>query len=317
MESKRERTTRRTSFFQRYLIPITIASSVVVSGTVGYFVSQFNMNRDTNESISQAEMQSRVDDMQAESVTTIEKEVPQIINDLEEYDQDLTQLVQQVDWLKENMAPVRSILEHINSATLVISGVNSVVSSPVLGKMSSYLSSANSTLNEVDDVLFRLEHLSSIKQEMAETRKRVSQLYETYQTENDPALLLEMEHELDTELVYQIEDVRTSTIEAREALELSTNVIVTANYTISSYQKVKRTGGKAIETLQFWKEEKNENKIDQDKYDRIEKELADSRERLKDLPEEMAERSKRTISSINEVKTELQVVRLAEVIQTD
>ena len=311
MESKRERTTRRTSFFQRNLIPITIVSSVVVSGTVGYFVSHFN----TKESFAQAEMQSRVDDMQEESVTIIEKEIPQIIEDLDEYDQDLAQLVQQVDLLNQNMVPVRKGLDYINGATLVISGVNIVVSNPMLGKMSSSLSSANSTLNEVDAFLFRLEHLSSVKQEMGETRKQISELYEKYQTKNDPALLLEMEHELDTELVYQIEDVRTATIEAREVLESSAGVVMATNNTISVYQKVKNASGKAFETLQFWKEEKNENKIDQDEFDRIEKELADSRERLKDLPEEMAERSKETISSINEVKTELQVIRLAEVIQ--
>lgn len=313
MESKRERTSRRTSFFQRYLIPITIASSVIVSGTVGYFVSQFN----TKESIEQVEMQSRIDDMQEESVATIEKEILQIIKDLDAYDQDLAQLVQQVDGLKQNMLPVREGLDYINGATLFISGVNSVVSNPILGKMSSSLSSANSTLNEVDAFLFRLEHLSSVKQEMGETRKQISELYERYQTENDPELLLELEHELDTELVYQIEDVRTSTIEAREVLESSTDIIVATNLAISAYQKVKNTGGKAMETLQFWKEEKDKNKIDQEKYDQIEKELADSRERLKDLPEEMAERSKETISSINEVKTELQVIRLAEMIQGD
>lgn len=313
MESKRERTSRRTSFFQRYLIPITIASSVIVSGTVGYFVSHFN----TKESIAQAEMQSRVDDMQEESVAAIEKEIPQIIDDLEEYDQDLAQLVKQVDWLKRNMIPVRDGLDYINGATLVISGVNSVVSNPILGKMSSSLSSANSTLNEVDAFLFRLEHLSSVKQEMGATCKQISELYKKYQTENDPALLLEMEHELDTELVYQIEDVRTSTIEAREVLESSAGVVTATNNTISIYQKAKNTGGKALETLQFWKEEKDKNKIDQEKYEQIEKELADSRERLKDLPDEMAERSKKTISSINEVKTELQVIRMAEVIQGD
>ncbi|WP_214762661.1 hypothetical protein [Exiguobacterium sp. s146] len=313
MESKRERTSRRTSFFQRYLIPITIASSVIVSGTVGYFVSHFN----TKESIAQAEMQSRVDDMQEESVAAIEKEIPQIIDDLEEYDQDLAQLVKQVDWLKRNMIPVRDGLDYINGATLVISGVNSVVSNPILGKMSSSLSSANSTLNEVDAFLFRLEHLSSVKQEMGATRKQISELYKKYQTENNPALLLEMEHELDTELVYQIEDVRTSTIEAREVLESSAGVVTATNNTISIYQKAKNTGGKALETLQFWKEEKDKNKIDQEKYEQIEKELADSRERLKDLPDEMAERSKKTISSINEVKTELQVIRMAEVIQGD
>lgn len=313
MESKRERTTRQASFFQQYLIPITIASSVIVSGAVSYFVSHFN----TNESIAQAEMQSRVDDMQAESVKTIEKEVPQIINDLDEYDQDLAQLVQQVDWLKQSMTPVRDGLNYINSATLVISGVNSVVSNPILGKMSSSLSSANSTLNEMDAFLFRLEHLSSVKEEMGKTREQINELYESYQTENDPALLLELEHELDTKLVYQIEDVRTATIEARDVLESSKDVIVAANYANSSYQKIKNESGKAIEKLQFWKDGKNENKIDQDEFDRIEKELADSRERLKDLPEEMAERSKETISSINEVKTELQVVRLAEVIQAD
>lgn len=313
MESKRERTTRQASFFQQYLIPITIASSVIVSGAVSYFVSHFN----TNESIAQGEMQSRVDDMQAESVKTIEKEVPQIINDLDEYDQDLAQLVQQVDWLKQSMTPVRDGLNYINSATLVISGVNSVVSNPILGKMSSSLSSANSTLNEMDAFLFRLEHLSSVKEEMGKTREQINELYESYQTENDPALLLELEHELDTKLVYQIEDVRTATIEARDVLESSKDVIVAANYANSSYQKIKNESGKAIEKLQFWKDGKNENKIDQDEFDRIEKELADSRERLKDLPEEMAERSKETISSINEVKTELQVVRLAEVIQAD
>ncbi|WP_214712502.1 hypothetical protein [Exiguobacterium sp. s55] len=313
MESKRERTTRQASFFQQYLIPITIASSVIVSGAVSYFVSHFN----TNESIAQAEMQSRVDDMQAESVKTIEKEVPQIISDLDEYDQDLAQLVQQVDWLKQNIIPVRDGLEYINSATLIISGVNSVLSNPILGKMSSSLSSANSTLNEMDAFLFRLEHLSSVKEEMGKTREQINELYESYQTENDPALLLELEHELDTKLVYQIEDVRTATIEARDVLESSKDVIVAANYANSSYQKIKNESGKAIEKLQFWKDGKNENKIDQDEFDRIEKELADSRERLKDLPEEMAERSKETISSINEVKTELQVVRLAEVIQAD
>lgn len=152
---------------------------------------------------------------------------------------------------------------------------------------------------------------------MGATRKQISELYKKYQTENDPALLLEMEHELDTELVYQIEDVRTSTIEAREVLESSAGVVTATNNTISIYQKAKNTGGKALETLQFWKEEKDKNKIDQEKYEQIEKELADSRERLKDLPDEMAERSKKTISSINEVKTELQVIRMAEVIQGD
>ena len=45
MESKKDSLTRkRTSMFQRYVFPITLISSLVVSGSVSYVVSELNQS---------------------------------------------------------------------------------------------------------------------------------------------------------------------------------------------------------------------------------------------------------------------------------
>lgn len=315
MESKKDSLTRkRTSTFQRYFIPITLVSSLLVSGSVSYVVSELNQS-DSEKVFADEASQKKIEQMQQDSLTIIEQETPKILNDLNEYEKDLSEVVNQIELVNKNLFSVRDVLDQVDSATLVLSSVNSVVNHPLLGKISGYVSNANSALTELDAVLFRLEHLSKVKTDMTDTRERIEQVYSEYQTSQDPAILIKIEKELDSELIYQIEDIRNSTVEAHDALEISSNVLLQVNKIVATYHSFQSSSEQAIQALQFWKEKKQVTKIDQSEHEQLMKEIDESSERLKDLPEDLAKRSNETISSINSVKTELQMIRLTEVLQ--
>jgi len=127
--------------------------------------------------------------------------------------------------------------------------------------------------------------------------------------------ILHYTKELDSELIYQIEDIRNSTVEAHDALEISSNVLLQVNKTVATYHSFQSSSEKVIQSLQFWKEKKQVTKIDQSQHEQLMKELEESSERLENLPEDLAKRSNETISSINSVRTELQMIRLTEVLQ--
>ncbi|MCT4798655.1 hypothetical protein ACFO4U_12265 [Exiguobacterium profundum] len=315
MESKKDTLTRkRTSTFQRYLLPITLVSSLIVSGSVSYIVSKLNQSESEKVSADQSS-QMKIEQMQQDSLAVIEEKTPKILNDLNEYEKDLSEIVNQVELVNEKLFPIRDLLEQIDSATLVLSGVNSMVNNPLLGKVSGYVSNTNNALTELDAILFRLEHLSQVKADMKKTRERVEQSYSDYQNSHDPVKLIDIEKELDSELIYQIEDIRNSTVEAHEALEISSKVLLSVNKTISTYYSFQSSSEKVIQSLQFWKEKKQVTKIDQSQHEQFMKELDESSERLKNLPEDLAKRSNETISSINSVKSELQMIRLTEALQ--
>lgn len=314
MESKNRLTRKQTSMFQRYLLSITIISSIVVSGSVSYIVSEFNQS-ESEKVFADDSAQKKIDQMQQNSLNVLGQEIPKVINDLKEYEKDLSEVVTQVEQVNEKLFSVRDVLEQVDSATLVLSGVNSVVNHPLLGKVTGYVTTANNALNELDAVLFRLEQLSQVKNDMKNTRERIEQLYSDYLTSQDPAILMNIEKELDSELIYQVEDIRNSTVEAHEALEVSSKLLLSVNKTISTYYSLQSSSEKAIQSLQFWKDKKQVTKIDQSEYERHMKELDASAERLKDLPEDLAERSQKIISSINTIRSELQMIRMTEVLK--
>lgn len=314
MESKNRLTRKQTSMFQRYLSSITIISSIVVSGSVSYIVSEFNQS-ESEKVFADDSAQKKIDQMQQNSLNVLGQEIPKVINDLKEYEKDLSEVVTQVEQVNEKLFSVRDVLEQVDSATLVLSGVNSVVNHPLLGKVTGYVTTANNALNELDAVLFRLEQLSQVKNDMKNTRERIEQLYSDYLTSQDPAILMNIEKELDSELIYQVEDIRNSTVEAHEALEVSSKLLLSVNKTISTYYSLQSSSEKAIQSLQFWKDKKQVTKIDQSEYERHMKELDASAERLKDLPEDLAERSQKIISSINTIRSELQMIRMTEVLK--
>ncbi|MCM3281870.1 hypothetical protein M3591_15410 [Exiguobacterium sp. MER 193] len=315
MESKKDSLTRkRTSTFQQYLLPITLVSSLIVSGSVSYVVSKLNQS-ESEKVFADQSSQMKIEQMQQDSLAVIEEETPKILDDLKEYEKDLSEVVTQIELVNENLFSVRKVLDQVDSATLFLSSINSVVNHPLLSRISGYVSNANSTLTELDAVLFRLEHLSKVKADMNDTRERIDKIYSEYQMSQDSAVLIKMEKELDSELIYQIEDIRNSTVEAHDALEISSKVLLQVNKAVATYHSFQSSSEKVIQSLQFWKEKKQVTKIDQSQHEQFMKELDESSERLKNLPEDWAKHSNETISSINSVKSELQMIRLTEAIQ--
>lgn len=310
---KRERSTHKTSTYKTYLIPLTLVSSMFVSGIVSYVVSQTNKEADvTNEAV-----QKKVIRMEEEAIQTIEQEIPQIIAHLDAYDEDLSAVLKQVQQLKETLTPIRASVEEVQIVSSVFSMANQVISNPILAKANAQIENANMTLSEVDRILFRLEHLSTIQQNMKDTREQINTLYANYQSEKDPALLLELEQELDTDLTYQIEEIQNTTIEAHDVLEDSANLAMIINSASEQLIEMKEKSGKAIEFIQFWKADTKESDPHALDSDAIKKELDDSQKRLKDLPETLATRSREATASVNQVRSELEVLRLTDVLRQE
>jgi hypothetical protein len=303
--------------FQRYLFPITITSSMLISGSIGYTASQIGVNNSVGDQTEINTMKNRVNEARNNSLKVIETELPKIISDLEKYNQDINLLVENVEWLNEDLAPIRDALGKFEPAITVVRGVNRFVDFPIVGNISTELALAQIQLGEIDSILFRLENLIVIKQEMSDSHENLNILFEKYQKEKNIEHLFQIEQELNSNLIYQIEDLRNNTIEAHKVLELSSSVLITVNKTKAFFISIQEMGKNTINTIQFWKETEGSSEIGADIKESLGKDLDASTEKIENLPNELAQRSKSSITSINNVQKELQTIKIAQMISTE
>jgi hypothetical protein len=313
--------------FQRYLFLITIISSMLISGLIGYTASQIVVNnsvgdpKERNTTTEYTGMKNQVNEARNNSLKVIDTELPKIISDLEKYNQDINLLVENVEWLKDNLALIRDSIGKIDSAFTVVKGVNTFVDLPIVGNIGDNLSIKISTnlaitkiqLDEINSILLDLENLTVIKKEMSDSHKKLNILYEKYQKEKNIEQLFQIEQELNSNLIYQIDELRNSTIEARKVFELSSSVLITVDKTGSLFNSIQEMGKNTIDAIQFWKE----NEIQADTNKSLEKDLVASMEKIQELPNELATRSKSSISSISTVQRELQTIKIAQMIITE
>lgn len=300
--------------FQRYLLPITIISSILVSGVVGYMASNIAINNSSNDSVEMNAMKNQVNEAKQDSIQIIESEMPKIISDLEKYNEDINLIDENLEWLKDSLAPIRESTGVIDTTFAVISGVNTFTRVPYVEKYIGDLEIAKIKLDEVDSTLNRLDSLATIQQEISDSHQKLQTLYEKYQKDKNVEHLLLIEEELNSSLIYQIEDFRNLTIEAREVFELSANVLSILNQAKSVLDFVQETGKSTLETVQFWKDNDVNTELEENIKQDLEKDLKVSEEKIQQLPEELAEQSKKSITSINKVKEELQTVKIAQMV---
>jgi hypothetical protein len=303
--------------FQKYLFPITLISSILISGSIGYTVSQMAVNNSVSDPTEIKTMKKQVNEARNHSVKVIETELPKIISDLDQYNQDIDLLVKNVEGLNENLAPIRDAIDKFDTAINVVIGVNTFVEFPIVGNISDKLDLAQTQLNEIDSVLSRLENLKVIKQEISDSHQKLNVLYEEYQKEKSIEQLLQIEQELNSNLIYQIEDLRNTTIEVHKALELSSSVLITVNKTKSLYNSMREMAGNTLATIQFWKDNKGNAEIGKNINESLEKDLAASKKKIQKLPNELAQRSKSSITSISTVQKELQTIKMAQMISSE
>ncbi|OOE14373.1 hypothetical protein [Fictibacillus arsenicus] len=313
--------------FQRYLFLITIISSMLISGLIGYTASQIVVNnsvgdpKESNSTTEYSGMKNQVNEARNNSLKVIDTELPKIISDLEKYNQDINLLVENVDWLKDNLALIRDSIGKIDSAFTVVKGVNTFVDLPIVGNIGDNLSIKISTnlaitkiqLDEINSILLDLENLTVIKKEMSDSHKKLNILYKKYQKEKNIEQLFQIEQELNSNLIYQIDELRNSTIEARKVFELSSSVLITVDKTGSLFNSIQEMGENTLDAIQFWKE----NEIQADTNKSLEKDLVATMEKIQELPNELATRSKSSISSISTFQRELQTIKIAQMIITE
>jgi len=299
---------------QRYLIPITIISSILVSGSTGYIASQIAVNNSVSDSTEIKTMKKQVNEARNHSLKVIETEMPKIISDLDQYNQDINLVVENIEWVKDNLAPIRDAIGKFDSVITVAKGVNTFVDFPVVGNISIKLASAQMQINEIDRTLSRLEDLTVIQQEISDSHQKLNSLFKEYQKEKDIELLVQIEQELNSNLIYQIEDLRSSTVEAHKVLELSSSVLTTVNKTRSLFSSMQEMGKNTLDAIQFWKENEDSSEIGADLKENLDK---DSMEKIQKLPDELAQRSKSSISAISIVQNELQTIKMAQMISSE
>lgn len=315
MELEKERAiTNLKQILQRNLFPITIISSVLISGSIGFTASQIVVNNSVGNTTEINTMKNQVNEARNNSLKIIETELPKIISDLDKYNQDINFLVEKVEWLDGKLAPIRDAIGKFDPALKVFNGVNTVVNLPI-GNVSNILDFAQSQVDEIDSLLFGLEKLTVIKQEMSDSHQELSLLFEEYQKEKSIEKLFQIEQELNSNLIYQIEDLRNTTIEAHNVLELSTGVLITVNKTKSLINSAKEMGENTLNTMQFWKENEGISEIGSNES--LEKELDASIKKIQKLPNDLAQRSKSSITSISNVQKELQIIKTAQMISSE
>lgn len=300
--------------FQRYLLPITIISSILVSGVVGYMASNIAINNSSNDSVEMNAMKNQVNKTKQDSIQIIETEMPKIIGDLEKYNEDINLISENIKWLKDSIAPIRESTGIINSTFTVVEGINTFTRIPYIENYIDDLKFAKIKLDEVDNTLSRLENLTIIQEEINDSHQKLELLFEGYQKDKSLDQLLLIEEELNSNLIYQIEDFRNLTTEAREVFELSSSVLSTLNKAQSILVSVQETGRNTLEVVQFWKDNDVDTEIEENIKQDLEKDLKVSEEKIQQLPEELAEQSKKSITSINKVKEELQTVKIAQMV---
>lgn len=299
---------------QKYLIPITIALSVLISGSIGYIASQIAVRNNSVDSSEITLMNKQLVVTRNKAITVIEAEVPEIISALETYNHDINLISDNINWLKESLEPIRGSAGIINTTITVIDGVNTFTNIPLVENYSTDIKFAKIKLNEVDNLLVRLEELAIIQQEISDSNENLKVLFEEYQKNNSVEDLLLIEEELNSNLIYHIEDLRNLTSEAREVFELSSSILTTLNQAKSVLDFIRDTGKGTLEVVQFWKDDEQISEIEENINKDLEEELAASKEEFQNLPEKIAQQSKKSMTSISRVQKELQTIKVAEMI---
>lgn len=312
-EKKRANSNSRQSF-KRYLLPITIFSSILVSGVVGYTASNIAISNSSKNFVEMSAMKNQVNEAKQDSIQIIETEMPKIINDLEKYNEDINLIDENIKWLKDSLAPIRESTGIINTTFTIVEGVNTFTRVPYIEAYIDDLKFAKIKLDEVDNTLSRLENLTIIQKEINDSHQKLEVLFEEYQKDKHSGQLLLIEEELNSNLIYQIEDFRNLTIEAREVFELSSSVLLTLNKAQSILDSVQETGKNTLETVQFWKDNDIDTEIEDNLKQDLEKNLKVSEEKIQDLPDELTQHSKDSITSINKVQKELQTVKITQMV---
>lgn len=299
---------------QKYLFPIIIIGSVLISGSIGYTASQITVKNGEGHSSEVNLIKKQVTGARNEAIIAIETEIPIIISDLENYNQDINLISDNISWLKESLAPIRGSAGLIDTTITVIDGVNTFTNIPLVENYSTDIKFAKIKLDEVDNILVRLENLTVIQQEISDANENLKLLFEEYQKENSIEQLLLIEKELNSNLMYQIEDLRNLTLEAREVFELSSSILTTLNQAKSVLDFIREKGENTLDVVQFWKDEEQVSEIEENINEDLEKDLATSKEELQDLPDKIAQQSKDSMISISKVQKELQIIKTAEMI---
>lgn len=313
LENKRTKSGPKKAF-QKYLFPITIISSILISGSIGYAASQMAISNDISDSSEINAMEKEATQSRDESLKVIETEIPKIISDLEKYNQDINLLVENVDWLKENLTPIRDATDKFDTPLSILTGVNNFVDIPYVNKIEDQLAFAEERLEQIDNILLQMDNLTVIQKEMSDSQRELNLLYEEYKKENSIEKLLVIEEKLNSNLIYQIEDLKDITIEAREVFDLSSGVLEKVNTAKSLYNSIQEKGKNTLDAVQFWKDNKEIADIETDIKKDFKKDLEASQEKVENLPAELAQQSQNTITSINNIQKELQTIKLAQMI---
>lgn len=313
LENKRSKISPNQKL-QKYLFPIIIIGSVLISGSIGYTASQITAKNSVSESSEVNLIKKQATGARNEAIIAIETEIPIIISDLENYNQDINLISDNISWLKESLAPIRGSAGLIDTTITVIDGVNTFTNIPLVENYSTDIKFAKIKLDEVDNILVRLENLTVIQQEISDANENLKLLFEEYQKENSIEQLLLIEKELNSNLIYHIEDLRNLTLEAREVFELSSSILTTLNQAKSVLDFIREKGENTLDVVQFWKDEEQVSEIEENINEDLEKDLATSKEELQDLPDKIAQQSKDSMISISKVQKELQIIKTAEMI---
>lgn len=313
LEKKRAKSESKKRF-RKYLFPAIITSSILVSGSIGYAASRMAIDSNASDSAEMHIMKNQITEARNESIKVLETEIPKIISDLEKYNEDINLINENIKWLDGNIAPIRDATREFDSAITAIIEISRFVNVPVVSKISDELAFAQNGLNEVDEILLGMENLTVIQQEMSDSHQKLNSLYEEYRKEKSMEQLLRIEQELNSNLVYQIEDLRDLTIEAHEVFELSSTILIAVNTVKSSLDSIEETGEIALNAIQFWKDNKKDSKNETIIHADLERELTTSKEQIQALPDEIAQQSRNTISSINDIQQELQIIRIAQMV---
>jgi hypothetical protein len=326
MEMERARAvSNKKQEFQRYLFPITIFSSMLISGSIGYTASQVAVSNSVGNTTGINTMMNQVNEARKHSLKVIVTELPKIISDLDKYNQDLNFLVKKVEWLNGILTPIKNAIGGLESAITVARGVSNFVDLPIVGNISTNVTNNISTkiaiaqiqLADIDGIILDLKKLTVIQQEMSDSHQKLSLLYEEYQEEKSIEKLLQIEKELNSNLIYQIEDLRNTTVEARKVFELSSSVLITVDKTIALYNSIQKMGKNTLKAIQFWKGNEGSSEIEADIKESLEKDLEATIEKIQKLPNELTQRSKSSITSINNVQKELQTIKIAHMVSNE
>lgn len=313
LENKRSKPSSNLTL-QKYLIPISIVLSILISGSVGFTASQVAINNSANDSSEGNLMKKQTVEARNEAIKAIETEMPKIISDLESYNQDLNLISDNINWLKESLAPIRGSSGVIDTTISVINGVNTFTNIPLVENYSTDIKFAKIKLDEVDNLLIRLENLIVTQQEISDSNQKLKLLFEEYRKNNNIEQLLLIEEELNSNLIFHIEDLRNLTVEAREVFELSSSILNTLNRAESVLNFIREKGKSTLDVVRFWKDDEQVSEIEGNIDEDLESDIADSKEELKNLPDKIAQQSKESMIAIGKVQKELQTIEIAEMI---